>query len=94
MTDSKRTELTQRAKDIIHNSHLSVADKAILEGRVPYIAESMVEMFVQVCEEDPFSIDAVVGGLKKKLDAGGNLLKLHEIIKQERQEIEDSLTLA
>ncbi len=93
MTDSKRSELTLRAKEIIHGSRLSAGDKTMLEGRVPFVADSMIEMFVQVCDEDPFGIDAVVLNLKKKLDAGGNLRRLHEIAKQERREIEDSLVL-
>ncbi|KKU79183.1 MAG: hypothetical protein UY04_C0015G0037 [Parcubacteria group bacterium GW2011_GWA2_47_7] len=93
MTDSKRTELTLRAKEIIHGSHLSTADKTLLEGRVLFIADSMLEMFVQVCDEDPFGVDAVVKSLKKKLEAGGNLKSIHEIIKQERREIEESLAI-
>lgn len=93
MTDSRRSELTLRAIEIIHGSRLSAGDKKMLEGRVQFVADSMLEMFVRVCEEDPFGIDAVVMGLKKKLDAGGNLIRLHEIVKQERREIEDSLVL-
>ena len=93
MTDSKRTDLTLRAKLIIHGSRLSPADKAMMEGRVPFVADAMLEMFVEVCEEDPFSIDAVVKNLKAKLDAQGNLKSLHEIIKQERREIEDALVV-
>lgn len=91
MVDSKRTDLIARAKAIIHGSHLSSTDKTMLEGRVPFIAESMLEMFVQVCDEDPFGIDMVVKSLKKKLDTQGNLKSLHEIAKQEMREIEDSL---
>lgn len=93
MTDSKRTELTEKAKAIIHGSHISNEDKTLLEGRVPFVADAMLEMFVKVCEEDPFGIDAIVKSLKKKIDAGGNLKKLHEIVKQERREIEESLAL-
>lgn len=93
MTDSKRTELTSRAIEIIHGSRLSGDDKMMLEGRIPFISDSMLEMFVQVCDEDPFGVDAIVKNLKKKLDAGGNLKRLHEIVKQERREIEDSLVL-
>ena len=93
MTDSKHDNLTTQAKQIIHDSHISPADKKILEGRIPYVAESILEMFVQVCSEDPFSVDAVVKSLKLKLDAQGNLKRLHEIVKQERREIEDSLVM-
>ena len=42
-------------------------------------------------EEDPFGIDAVVKNLQKKLDAQGNLKKIHEIVKQESHDIEELL---
>lgn len=93
MTDSRHNELTSRAKEIIHGSRLSSDEKMTLEGRIPFVSDPMLEMFVQVCEEDPFGVDAVVKSLKRKLDAGGNLKRLHEIVKQERREIEDSLVL-
>lgn len=93
MTDSKHADLTAQAKAIIHDAHIPPADKKILEGRIPFVAESMLEMFVQVCNEDPFGIDAVVKSLKAKLDAQGNLKRLHEIVKQERREIEDTLVM-
>jgi len=91
MTDSRHSELTKKAKEIIHGSNLSVSDKKVLEGRIPFVAESMLEMFVQVCEEDAFGINMVVKSLKAKLDAQGNLRRLHEIAKQEIREIEDAL---
>ena len=64
-------------------------DKKLLIGRVPFVADIMLEMFVQVCEEDPFGVDMIVKSLKKKLDAQGNLKKIHEIVKQERMEVEE-----
>lgn len=91
MSDSSRITLVEKAKLIIEQSHLAKKDKEILEGRVPFVAETMLQMFVQVCEEDPFGADMIVKSLQKKLDAQGNLKKLHEIIKQERREIEDQL---
>ena len=51
----------------------------------------MLRMFVEVCKEDPFGVDAIVKSLKKKLDAQGNLKKIHEIVKQERRDIEELL---
>ena len=93
MIDSKRNELTERAKIIIHGSSIALNDKQLLEGRIPFVSEPMLEMFVQVCEEDPFGVDAVVKSLKKKLDAQGNLQRLHEIIKQERIEAESEREL-
>ena len=91
MSDSKHIELTERAKGIIQESHLPKEDKITLLGRIPFVAESILMMFVQVCEEDPFGIEAIVRSLKKKLDAQGNLKRLHEVIKQERDEIENVL---
>lgn len=93
MTDSSHSVLVNKAVSIVLQSRLSPADKKLLEGRVPFVAEAMLQMFVQVCEEDPFSIDVIVQGLKKKLDAQGNLKKIHEVVKQERREIEDMLAV-
>lgn len=76
---------------MIAQSHLSAADKKILLGRVPFAPDSVLQMFVQVCEEDPFGIDAVVKNLQKKLEAQGNLKKIHEIVKQESRDIEELL---
>ncbi len=89
MADQERTSLVERAAAIVASSHLSSADKKLLAGRIPFVADVMLQMFVQVCDEDPFGIDAVVKSLKKKLDAQGNLKKIHEIVKQERREIDD-----
>ncbi len=91
MVDSSRTTLVEKAKAIILESHLSKKDKDLLIGRVPFVAEIMLQMFVQVCEEDPFGVEMIVKSLQKKLDAQGNLKKIHEIIKQERRESEEQL---
>lgn len=91
MADTERTALIEQAKAIVSGSHLSAADKKLLLGRIPFVAEVMLKMFVQVCNEDPFGVDAVVKSLKKKLDAQGNLKKIHEIVKQERRDIEELL---
>lgn len=93
MTDSSHSVLVNKAVSIIEQSRISAADKKLLEGRVSFVGESMLAMFVQICEEDPFSIDAIVQSLKKKLEAQGNLKKIHEIVKQERREIEDMLAI-
>ena len=91
MTADRKTVL-DKATSLITNSHAEDADKKLLLGRVPFVADAILQMFVEVCEEDPFGVDMMVKSLKKKLDAQGNLAKLHEIIKQERREIEDLLT--
>lgn len=91
MPDQSRKELIEKAVTIVGESHLSAPEKKILSGRIPYIADVMLQMFIQVCNEDPFSIDAIVKNLQKKLEAQGNLKKLHEIVKQERREFEEAL---
>jgi hypothetical protein len=91
MTDQSHKELTEKAMAIVEQSHIPAEDKKILSGRIPFVADMMLLMFIQVCEEDPFGIDAVVKNMKKKLDAQGNLKKLHEIVKQERREFEEAL---
>lgn len=92
MSDS-RSVLVEKAKQIIEQSGLPAEDKGILEGRMPYIADSMLEMFVSLCEEDPFGIDLIVKNIKLKLDAQGNLKKIHEIVNQERKEAEEALAI-
>lgn len=94
MVDTIHTTLVQKASTLVEQSHLSSADKKLLEGRIPFVANAILEMFVQVCEEDPFSADGVVRSLKKKLDAQGNLKKIHEVVKQERREMEDMLAIS
>ncbi len=89
MADTERIDLTVKAIELVESSHLPREDKKLIEGRIPFISDIMLKMFVEVCEEDPFGIDSIVKGLKKKLEAQGNLGKIHEIVKQERREIED-----
>ena len=91
MADTARIDLTVKAIALVESSHLSAEDKKLIAGRIPFIADVMLSMFVEVCEADSFGIDAIVKGLKKKLEAQGNLGKLHEIVKQERREIEELL---
>lgn len=92
MDDTQHAALVEKAIAIIDSSHLPGADKALLKGRVQFVAGAMLKTFVDVCEEDPFSVEAIVKNMKKKLEAQGNLVKLHEIVKQERTEIEDLIT--
>jgi hypothetical protein len=91
MADTDHASLVKQAEAIVEASRLSAADKKLLIGRIPFVADVMLQMFVQVCQEDPFGVDAVVKSLKKKLDAQGNLKKIHEIVKQERRDIEELL---
>lgn len=91
MPDQSRTTLVEKATALVEGSHLSVPDKKMLEGRIPFVADVMLQMFVNVCEEDPFSVDAIVKNMQKKLEAQGNLKKIHEIVRQERRELEEAL---
>lgn len=80
--------MLEKAIALIDSSKISDQDKELLRGRLPYAPSMVISLFVEVCEEDPFSIEPLVMNLKKKLDAQGNLQKLHEIAKQERRELE------
>lgn len=91
MPDQAHTALVERAVTIIAQSRLSPREKETLEGRIPFVAEAVLQMFVDLCEEDPFAVDAVVKNMQKKLEAQGNLKKIHEIVKQERRELEEVL---
>lgn len=88
---SDHATFVEKARAIVEGSHLSRGDKEILLGRLPYVADVVLKMFIEVCKEDLFSIEAVVRSLKKKLDAQGNLQKLHEIVRAEREEVEELL---
>ena len=94
MPNLDHNQLVEKAVSIINGSHLPDNDKKLLVGRTPYIAYIMLQMFIEVCEQDPFSVEAVVKSLKKKLEAQGNLKKLHEVIKQERMDNENMLAVA
>ncbi len=89
MGDQECINLVEKATAIVSGSHLSPADKKLLIGRMPFVVDVMLQMFVQVCDEDPFGIEAIVKSLKKKLDAQGNLKKIHEVVRQEREEVEE-----
>lgn len=91
MPPTTRDSYRERALAIVAASHLSAADKKLLSDRIPFIAESMLTTFVDLCESDPFGVDAIVRNMKKKLDAQGNLRRIHEIVKQESHDIEELL---
>ena len=89
-----QNELLDKAKTIVDGSSLSDADKMMLLDRLPYAGSMILSMFVEVCEGDQFSTNMLVKNLKTKLDAQGNLTRIHEIIKQERVELENMLVAA
>ncbi len=89
--ENDRAILIKKASQFVEESSLSPAEKKLVEGRIPFAPDAVLQMFVQVCEEDPFGVSGVVKNLQKKLDTQGNLSRLHEIVKQERREIEEAL---
>ncbi|GEM_PF-2517257 len=91
MPPEQRDLLIKKATAFVEESQLSPSEKKLLEGRIPLTPPAVLTMFVQVCEEDPFAINAVLKSLQKKLETQGNLVRLHEIIRQERREVEDAL---
>jgi len=78
--------LAAKATELVETSSISTEDKKLLCDRIPYCETSILAMFVEVCDQDPFSVDFIVQNLKKKLDAGGNLSKIHAIVKEEKEE--------
>jgi hypothetical protein len=92
--DLDHSKLVTRAQGIVESSHLAVDEKKLLIGRLPFVSSMMLGMFVQICEEDPFSVEMLVKNLKAKIDAQGNLQKIHEIVKQEREEFAEALAMA
>ena len=92
--NEKQRSLLARAKVIIDSSGLADSDKQLILDRLPFTGLPMIETFVLIGEEDPFSVDYLVKNLKVKLDAQGNLSKIDEIIKVERVELEEMLVTA
>jgi hypothetical protein len=79
--------LIVKARHVVRHSHLSDADKQLMFERIPYLDLGMLALFIESAEENPFALDAIVGSMKKKLDARGNLHRLHEILESEEKEI-------
>jgi hypothetical protein len=90
---NSRDELVVRAIEFVNSSHLKPGDKKLIVGRVPFVSESVLRMFVAVCEENPFGIDVFVKSLRAKLEASGNLKKLHEVLVREAEEVERDLVI-
>ncbi len=87
--DNAHQQLLETAKNYVTESMLTDEDKQLLLGRIPFIATPVLQMFVSVCNEDPFGASRMVENLKKKLEAQGNLRRLNEIMKREREEVEE-----
>lgn len=90
MKDDRKV-LVERATNIVVGSHLSPADKKILLCRLPYVQDMVLSMFVELCAEEPFSIESLVRNLKMKIDAMGNLGKLHALIERDRREVDEAI---
>ncbi|HXK37821.1 MAG TPA: hypothetical protein VJ579_02030 [Candidatus Paceibacterota bacterium] len=81
--------LIVKARHVVRHSHLSDEDKQLMFERIPYLDLGMLALFIESAEENPFALDAIVSSMKKKLDARGNLHRLHEILENEEKEIAD-----
>jgi hypothetical protein len=79
--------LIVKARHVVRHSHLSDVDKQLMYERIPYLDLGMLALFIDSAEENPFALDAIVKSMKKKLDARGNLHRLHEILETEAAEI-------
>jgi hypothetical protein len=88
MSNTLRLQLVSQASDLVNQSGLPLKDKKLLLGRLPFAAETMLRVFVDLAQSDPFSVDRIVRSLKLKLETQGNLKKLHTIVRQERDEVE------
>lgn len=79
--------LIVKARHVVRHSHLSDADKQLMFERIPFLDLGMLALFIESAEENPFALDAIVSSMKKKLDARGNLHRLHEILESEAAEV-------
>jgi hypothetical protein len=83
-----------KAQTIIDKSLLSKSDKEMISVRMTLVPLELIESFIVSCEKDPSFLFEVVKNLKAKIDAGDDLNKLHEIMKQERIEVELENTMS
>lgn len=81
--------LIVKARHIVRHSHLSDTDKQLMFERIPFLDLGMLALFIESAEENPFALDAIVSSMKKKLDARGNLHRLHEILEEEAKQVEE-----
>lgn len=79
--------LIVKARYIIRHSHLTDSDKQLMLERIPFIDAQMLGLFIQSTEENPFSLDAIVESMKKKLETSGNLSHLREVLDKEASEV-------
>jgi hypothetical protein len=91
---SNHHELVEQAKKFVAESSLSENEKELLVGRLPYVSTVVLDMFVAVCVDDPFSINLLVKNLKLKLDAQGNLTKINAVKQQEREYYQSVIAMA
>lgn len=76
-----------QAIQIIYSSSLSEDDKALLADNIADIPDDFISAFVQICTEDPSTIDMVVNNMKLKIDAIQNPEKIQALIDQEKEEL-------
>lgn len=89
-----RSLRVETACTIIERSLLSSADKKLLAGRVPFVSDDVLDMFLDaVAEGGSPSLQKIVNNVKIKLAARGNLERIRAILKQESAEIEKMLAL-
>lgn len=79
--------LIVKARYIVRHSHLSDVDKQLMLERIPFIDMKMLSLFVKSADENPFGLDAIVSSMKKKLESGGSLAHLREVIEREALEV-------
>ena len=85
--DNPKLPLIEKAKHIVDESTLSPQDKKLINERVPYAPFALLQIFLETCTGNQLSLDVLVRSLKRKLMAGDDPIKLHQIIVEERKEL-------
>lgn len=85
--DQQDFSIIDQAIQIIYSSSLSEEDKMLLADNIADIPDEFIRAFVQICTEDPSTIDMVVNNMKLKIDAIQNPDKVQSLIDKEKEDL-------
>jgi hypothetical protein len=85
--DNPKLPLIEKAKSIVEESSLSAEDKKLITERLPYAPTVLLQIFIDSCNGDQDALDILARSLKRKLMAGDDPIKLHQMIVEEKKEL-------
>ena len=85
--ENPKLPLIEKAKEIVDQSTLSTKDKGLIKERLPYAPSALLQIFIDSCSGNFQTLDILVQSMKRKLLAGDDPVKLHQMIVAERKEL-------